>query len=142
MAMYIAYYHASLGCRHLSTPLQQPKEFKALANELLDKPRAGEYNQAIMEFGAIVCTPQSPDCANCVLRDSCWAWAHNQVGVLPAKLKKIKIKQRYFNYLVWLSADEQTLLQKREGKDIWHGLYEFPLIEPLRPSLLLPLLSS
>ena len=120
----------------VQTPINTPaaaKEFKALANELLDKPRAGEYNQAIMEFGAIVCTPQSPDCANCVLRDSCWAWAHNQVGVLPAKLKKIKIKERYFNYLVWLSADQQTLLQKREGKDIWHGLYEFPLIETSTP---------
>ena len=120
----------------IATPInstQGAKEFKALAHECLDKANAGVYNQAIMEFGALQCTPQSPDCANCVLRDHCWAFHHNKVNELPIKLKKITIKKRYFNYLVWLNPYGQTLLQKREGKDIWHGLYEFPLIETSTP---------
>lgn len=121
----------------IATPInstQGAKEFKALAHECLDKANAGVYNQAIMEFGALQCTPQSPDCANCVLRDHCWAFHHNKVNELPVKLKKITIKKRYFNYLVWLNPYGQTLLQKREGKDIWHGLYEFPLLETHTPA--------
>ena len=120
----------------LATPInstQGAKEFKALAHDCLDKANAGVYNQAIMEFGALQCTPQSPDCTSCVLRDHCWAFHHNKVNELPVKLKKISIKKRYFNYLVWLNPYGQTLLQKREGKDIWHGLYEFPLIETTQP---------
>ncbi len=121
----------------IATPInstQGAKEFKALAHECLDKANAGVYNQAIMEFGALQCTPQSPNCANCVLRDHCWAFHHNKVNELPVKLKKITIKKRYFNYLVWLNPYGQTLLQKREGKDIWHGLYEFPLLETHTPA--------
>ena len=120
----------------LATPInstQGAKEFKVLAHDCLDKANAGVYNQAIMEFGALQCTPQSPDCTSCVLRDHCWAFHHNKVNELPVKLKKISIKKRYFNYLVWLNPYGQTLLQKREGKDIWHGLYEFPLIETTQP---------
>ena len=121
----------------IATPInstQGAKEFKSLAHECLDKANAEVYNQAIMEFGALQCTPQSPDCANCVLRDHCWAFHHNKVNELPVKLKKITIKKRYFNYLVWLNPYGQTLLQKREGKDIWHGLYEFPLLETHTPA--------
>ena len=121
----------------IATPINSPqgaKEFKALAYECLDKHNPGTYNQALMEFGALQCTPQSPDCANCVLRDHCWAFHHQQVDVLPVKIKKITIKKRYFNYLVWLNPYGQTLLQKRKGKDIWHGLYEFPLLETHAPA--------
>ncbi|WP_454983239.1 A/G-specific adenine glycosylase [Capnocytophaga sputigena] len=121
----------------IATPInstQGTKEFKVLAHECLDKANAGVYNQAIMEFGALQCTPQSPDCSSCVLRDHCWAFHHNKVNELPVKLKKITIKKRYFNYLVWLNPYGQTLLQKREGKDIWHGLYEFPLLETHTPA--------
>ena len=70
----------------LATPInstQGAKEFKALAHECLDKANAGVYNQAIMEFGALQCTPQSPDCTSCVLRDHCWAFHHNKVNELP-----------------------------------------------------------
>jgi len=121
----------------IATPINSPqgaKEFKALAYECLDKHNPGTYNQALMEFGALQCTPQSPDCANCVLRDHCWAFHHQQVDALPVKIKKITIKKRYFNYLVWLNPYGQTLLQKRKGKDIWHGLYEFPLLETHAPA--------
>lgn len=108
---------------------QGAKEFKELAVLLLDKQQAGLHNQALMEFGALQCVPQSPDCNGCVLRDKCWAFQHKKVEVLPVKEKKLTIKKRYFNYIVWLSADKKTQLQRREAKDIWQGLYEFPLIE-------------
>ncbi|GJH41193.1 A/G-specific adenine glycosylase [Capnocytophaga sp. HP1101] len=123
----------------ISTPINSPqgaKEFKTLAHECLDLHNPGTYNQALMEFGALQCTPQSPDCNTCVLRDHCWAFHHNKVNDLPVKLKKITIKKRYFNYLVWLDPLGQTRLQKRQGKDIWHGLYEFPLLETLTPATL------
>ena len=94
----------------IATPInstQGAKEFKALAHECLDKANAGVYNQAIMEFGALQCTPQSPNCANCVLRDHCWAFHHNKVNELPVKLKKITIKKIYSNkpfYFIFCST--------------------------------------
>ncbi|MGO3183964.1 MAG: A/G-specific adenine glycosylase [Aequorivita sp.] len=105
------------------------KEFKQLAQELIDKKQPGMYNQAIMEFGARYCVPQNPDCANCIFKDSCLAFQQNKVTELPVKIKAKPVKKRYFNYLVFFSEDEHTVLQQRTGKGIWHKLYEFPLIE-------------
>lgn len=107
--------------------------FKALAKELIDHNRPATYNQAIMEFGAIQCKPQSPDCPVCPLNNSCGALQHNQVAQLPVKLKKGKIKKRYFNYLV-ITNGAHIALQKRTEKDIWQNLYEFPLIETPGPA--------
>lgn len=105
------------------------KEFKSLADTLIDKEQPANYNQAIMEFGAIQCKPKKPLCMFCPLSDSCVALQKNLIEVLPVKEKKIKIKKRYFNFLVAKTKDNTTILTQRKGKGIWQGLYQFPLIE-------------
>ncbi len=116
----------------ISTPINATagqKEFKLLAQQLIDKKQPGTFNQAIMEFGARFCVPQNPDCKSCIFNDACVAFQRKKVSVLPVKIKSKPVKKRYFNYLVILSENERTILQQRTGKGIWHKLYEFPLIE-------------
>ena len=105
------------------------KEFKTLAQSLLDTSQSGTYNQALMDFGALHCKPQNPLCETCPFADSCVAFEKNLTKELPVKEKKIKIKNRYFNFLVIKTADDKTILSERKGKGIWQGLYQFPLIE-------------
>ena len=105
------------------------KEFTQLASELLPKGKANVFNQAIMEFGALQCVPKNPDCSNCVLNDSCIALQKKKVAQLPVKLKKTKVTNRYFSYLIFSDEDSNTIINKRTAKGIWHNLYEFPLIE-------------
>jgi A/G-specific adenine glycosylase len=105
------------------------KEFTQLASELLPKGKANEFNQAIMEFGALLCVPKNPDCQNCVFNDSCLALKKKKVAQLPVKSKKLKVRHRFFNYLVFSDSNNNTLIQKRTQKGIWHNLYEFPLLE-------------
>ncbi len=105
------------------------KYFKQLAQELLDPSQPGTYNQAIMEFGARYCVPQNPDCKSCIFNNRCEAFKNDSVAVIPVKLKKLKVKKRYFNYLVFVSDSRETLLEQRKGKGIWQNLYQFPLIE-------------
>ena len=105
------------------------KEFGALAFELMPKDNPAIFNQAIMEFGALQCVPKSPNCGICIFNESCAALEKNKVDQLPVKSKKIKIRNRYFNYLVVEDETESTIIQKRTDKGIWHNLYEFPLIE-------------
>jgi A/G-specific adenine glycosylase len=105
------------------------KEFTALANELLPIGQANLFNQAIMEFGALQCVPKNPNCDACVVNDSCVALQKKKVAFLPVKLKKTKVRQRHFNYLIFVDKDQKTMLQKRTQKGIWHNLYEFPLVE-------------
>lgn len=105
------------------------KEFKTLAQQLLDKTQPGTFNQAIMEFGARYCIPQNPDCENCIFKNNCYAFKHKLVSELPVKIKAKPVKKRYFNYLVIISNNQRTLLNQRLGKGIWHKLFEFPLIE-------------
>lgn len=105
------------------------KVFKEKAQLYLDKKDPGTYNQALMEFGALFCKPQNPFCESCVLNAECVAFNQGKVKELPVKIKRTRIKRRYFNYLVFLSDDNQTLLQQRKEADIWKKLYEFPLIE-------------
>ncbi len=112
----------------INTPVAK-KEFKLLAQELIDTKNPGLFNQAIMEFGALQCSPKLPNCEKCSLSDSCMALQKNQVGVFPFKNKKLKVRNRYFNYLVIQTNNQETVLQQREGKGIWQNLYEFPLIE-------------
>ena len=104
------------------------KIFKQLAQELIDKKNPGTHNQAMMEFGALMCRPSNPDCIICPLNNSCFALSKNKVKELPVKEKKAKIKTRHFNYLVIQSSDQKTKIVKRET-GIWKNLYEFPLIE-------------
>lgn len=104
------------------------KIINQLATENLDRKNPGIYNQAIMEFGARQCTPAKPDCVSCPLSSSCLANAKKMTSVLPSKTKKQKSRNRYFEYLV-IENDNELLIKKREGNDIWKNLYDFPLIE-------------
>jgi A/G-specific adenine glycosylase len=116
----------------IATPInttQGVKDFKALAQQLLDTSNSGTYNQALMEFGARFCVPQNPSCEQCIFQYKCDAYKNKQVANLPVKLKKLKIKKRYFNYIVVLSKEHQTILRQRTSKGIWQQLYEFPLVE-------------
>ncbi len=118
----------------IDTPINSTagvKEFKALAQELIDENRPADFNQAIMEFGAIQCKPQNPYCLHCIYNDSCVALQQNKVSVLPVKLKKTKVTHKYFHYLYIKDKQEQTIIKQRTGKGIWQGLYEFPVIEEL-----------
>jgi A/G-specific adenine glycosylase len=105
------------------------KEFAALAFELMPKDNPATFNQAIMEFGALQCVPKSPNCGICVFNESCAALQKKKVDQLPVKSKKVKVRNRYFNYLVVADENDNTIIQKRTDKGIWHNLYEFPLIE-------------
>ena len=105
------------------------KEFAALAFELMPKEDPATFNQAIMEFGALQCVPRNPDCTICVFNASCLALQKNKINQLPVKSKKLKVTKRYFNYLVIADENDNTIIQKRTAKGIWHNLYEFPLIE-------------
>lgn len=115
----------------ISTPVdisEGKKTFSGLANELLDKKFPGEYNQSIMDFGAVICKPASPDCPNCIFKTQCWAFLNNKIAELPVREKRIAIKKRWFYYLVIKYRDEYVIRQRTE-KDIWNQLFEFPLHE-------------
>nr|WP_317046264.1 NUDIX domain-containing protein [Flavobacterium sediminis] len=105
------------------------KEFQELANSLLPKGKAALFNQAVMEFGAMQCVPKNPDCNVCPLNESCFALQRKRVEALPVKSKKVKIKDRYFNYLIVTDVNGNFLVEKRTSKGIWHNLYQFPLVE-------------
>ncbi len=120
----------------VATPINSTegiKYFKKLAQELLHKTNVRDYNQGIMEFGAIQCTPKNPGCTLCPLQDGCMALKERKTDSLPVKLKKTKVKTRYFNYLVpvFLNGNgvTSTVLKQRKGKGIWQNLWEFPLLE-------------
>ena len=105
------------------------KEFQNLALALIPKDQAAIFNQAIMEFGALQCVPKSPNCEVCVFNDSCLALQKKKVSQLPVKSKKVKVTNRYFNYLIFEDDQQKTLIQQRTDKGIWYNLYEFPLME-------------
>lgn len=111
---------------------------KAL-NSVFDTKHPAEFNQAIMEFGALQCIPANPACNSCILKDGCAAFEKGMVKELPVKSSKTIVKPRYFNYLIIHDGDEIIIKQRGAG-DIWQGLYEFPLIEtsvPISPDELL-----
>ncbi len=105
------------------------KYFKELASTVMNTDNIRDYNQGIMEFGSMQCTPQNPDCKTCPLNESCVALQKKWVNRLPVKINKTKIRHRYFNYLVVIDQKGQTHFQQRLGKGIWQKLWEFPLIE-------------
>lgn len=116
---------------HVRIPMdtgEGKKYFQELANELLIPKKAAEYNQAIMEFGALYCRPQNPDCENCAMNSLCLAYSKKSVKSLPVRSKRTKVIKRYFSYLV-LKQGDSVYIRKRVAKDIWQGLYEFYLIE-------------
>ena len=103
------------------------KQFQKLAQELLDKKNPAEYNQAIMEFGALQCVPKSPKCNDCPIVNDCIAFNTNTVSLLPVKSKKLKVKSRFLHFLV-VNKNNEVLIGKRKS-GIWQGLYEFPFLE-------------
>lgn len=109
------------------------KEFKELSQELMGNQDPWSYNQAIMEFGATHCKPNNPYCESCPLSNSCLALKKNKIEILPVKLKKLVIKDRYFNYIVFRSRENTTILEQRLGKGIWEGMFQFPLVETKQP---------
>ncbi len=117
-----------------NTPVNSPegqKIFKHLAQDWLDKNHPSLHNQAMMEFGALQCTPLSPDCGNCPVASQCTAFLTGQVENLPVKIPAKKSKKRFLNYLLAIHQGE-IYVSLREKKDIWRHLYEFPLIETPR----------
>jgi len=121
----------------IETPINSTsgqKEFKALAQQLIDKQQPAIFNQAIMEFGARQCKPKNPDCSVCPFKKGCLALKENKIDVLPVKLKKTKVTKKYFNFIVIISKNEKTILEQRVGSGIWQNLYQFPLIETEKPS--------
>lgn len=115
----------------IETPIDSTegkKLFASLADELLDKSRPAVYNQAIMDFGAMQCTPQAPACLFCPLSDSCSALSKGKVLQLPVKQHKTKTIDRHLNY-IYVRAGAYTFINKRIGNDIWKNLFELPLIE-------------
>jgi A/G-specific adenine glycosylase len=128
----------------ISTPVdstQGKHEFSELANQVLNQKNPGLFNEAIMEFGALQCTPRNPDCGRCPFRDNCLAFAQNQIANLPVKIKKIKVKHRFFNYL-FIRHEEYFYFEKRNERDIWHNMYQFPLIESHKSLTLQELLTN
>jgi A/G-specific adenine glycosylase len=104
------------------------KIINSIAEEILDRNHPGHHNQAMMELGARICLPKKPVCLACPLNSICLALKDKKVAELPLKYKKSKVRDRFFNYLI-IRKDENIWLQQRTAKDIWEGLYEFPLIE-------------
>ena len=120
----------------IETPIDSSRgkmEFAELAQQLLPKTSAAVYNQAIMDFGAVVCKPQLPLCESCPLQKRCEAFKNNLQHLLPVKEKKLVKKNRWFYYLV-LSRQNKLLVRKRSSKDVWQDLHEFYLLET--PSML------
>jgi len=115
----------------IETEINSPegkKSFTRLANELMDSRHPDLHNQAVMEFGALFCTPKNPQCPQCVFKDSCFANQNNLQAVLPVKIKAKAARKRYLYYIV-VKKGQSLLMKKREQKDIWHGLYDFMVIE-------------
>ncbi len=118
------------------------KYFNQLANELLTDLPSSIHNQAIMELGALICTPRNTLCNECPLVNQCLGKSLNTYTKLPVKSKKTSVRNRYFNYLILIDSDGKTLLNKRSEKDIWQGLYEFPLLESSEECVLEEAISS
>ncbi|MCJ8164791.1 A/G-specific adenine glycosylase [Pontibacter sp. E15-1] len=110
------------------------KVFQQLADTLVPADAPDRYNQAIMEFGAIQCTPVMPDCLFCPLQQSCFAFTHGMVQELPVKAKAKAARPRYFHYLVLEHAGRFYMRKRLEG-DIWQGLYDFYLYESAHKDL-------
>lgn len=119
----------------IDTPIdstQGKRLFSAMAQEMMVPGHSADYNQAIMDFGAIQCTPKSPQCATCPLADSCQAYADGTVDSLPVKQHVTRVRNRYFTYF-YVRCGGLTLLQRRADGDIWQGLYQPPMFETSRP---------
>lgn len=116
------------GIENAVNTTETQKEIQALAEALLDQKKPGDFNQAMMEFGALQCTPKNPDCENCLVNEFCLARAKNLVDKIPLKEKKLKRRSRFFHFIL-IESGENTFIEQRASGDIWEGLFQFPLIE-------------
>jgi len=115
----------------ISTPVdttEGKKLYQTLAQTLLQHDEPGIYNQAIMDFGAIICKPQNPLCSDCVQNKECEAFKHNLTAQLPVKQKAIIRKERWFYYFI-IEQNNKVYIRQRTGRDIWENLFEFVLYE-------------
>ncbi len=120
----------------IDAPIDTPggkKKFGELANEIIDSKNPDIHNQAVMEFGALHCTPKSPKCEDCVLESGCFAAQRHMQNLLPVKLRTTAIRIRYFYYFV-VQKGNSYLMKKRTEKDIWQGLFDFFMIEESKPT--------
>lgn len=108
--------------------------FKKLGFKLIDEVNPGDFNQAMMDYGSMVCRPKKFQCHKCLFSSNCKAFNSNTVMLYPFKEKRIKIKHRFLNYIFIITNDRKTLIKKRNGNGIWKNLYEFPLIETKKES--------
>ena len=104
------------------------KTVTAKCSALMPPRQAAAFNQAMMDFGATLCTPKNPACESCPCQTFCFAFQHEKTDLLPVKIKKINIRKRYFHYLIYLK-NGQTIIQQKTADDIWKNMFEFPLIE-------------
>ncbi len=122
----------------ISTPINSSKgkkEIEALAQDLNVGDDYGSFNQALMEFGAIQCTPKLPKCNQCIFSTECIALSKGTIDKLPIKEKKIKIKKRFLNFIFVMDANNMTIIKRRNDNDIWKGLYQFPIVETPKDNL-------
>jgi A/G-specific adenine glycosylase len=115
----------------IDTPInttEGKKVFMAMAQELLPDGEASAYNQAVMDFGAIQCTPQSPHCSECLMIESCEAFRSGKVSQLPVKLKTLKVRERHLIY-IYVRCQGHVTIHRRGPGDIWQGLWEPWLVD-------------
>ena len=103
------------------------KQIKEFVQKMIPEDNAANFNQAIMEFGATLCTKSKPACKNCPFLTNCYAYANNKTELLPIKSRKTKVKNRYLYYMV--AKNEPIYIKRRTDKDIWLGLYDFPVVD-------------
>ena len=118
-------------CFGISTPIgttEAKKQFTALAQRLLPPDRPGDFNQGIMDFGALQCTPQNPSCLLCPLAGECVAFQTGRIQDLPVKKAGPTVKERWLTY-IYIRWNGMTAVRRRSGGDIWQGLWEPYLIE-------------
>jgi A/G-specific adenine glycosylase len=108
------------------------KKFTALANEVINPERPDLHNQAVMEFGAMHCTPKNPSCGDCILKSGCFAAQRELQSFLPVKSKSTAVRERHFYYFV-IQKGNTYLMKKRTEKDIWQGLFDFCVLEETKP---------
>lgn len=119
----------------IGAPIDLPAGKKIISEkalEILNCTNPGMHNQALMEFGALLCKPKNPLCKACPFMSQCRAYIEGKTGTLPVRSGKIKLRERFFDYL-FIQHDGCTYLKQRTDNDIWNMLYEFPLIESSSP---------
>ncbi len=117
------------GIEEVVDNLSTKKTIIKIIDSLLDKKQSALFNQAMMDFGSLICLPKNPKCADCIFSSECKAYKKELTDTIPLKKAKNKQKKRYFHYIICVDGKGNTLIHKRRKKDIWQHLYEFPLLE-------------